>query len=227
MKKLAIAVVSGGLDSMGYATIWKSRGYEIQPINFKYGQKGVKESEIVLELSPKLGFLKPVICDFSDLKEIWRGTQLTDESVEVTEGYHPLNVVPLRNAVFLTVATAFAFNIGAEYVLIGSQFDKFDNEVGEFHYPDSTPEFLITLEVALNLGHFRSKRGVKLYSPVREGLRKPQVVKMFYDLAGDLVFETWSCLARSDIQCGSCICCTDRKNVFKELGIEDKTRYLK
>jgi len=46
MQKKCVAVVSGGPDSIGYAAIWKSRGFRVFPICFNYGQKGKKKFKL-------------------------------------------------------------------------------------------------------------------------------------------------------------------------------------
>jgi hypothetical protein len=37
---------------------------------------------------------------------------------------------------------------------------------------------------------------------------------------------TRTCVESSEIQCGKCICCYDRRRCFKLAGVEDKTEYL-
>lgn len=37
---------------------------------------------------------------------------------------------------------------------------------------------------------------------------------------------TRTCTEGSEIQCGKCICCYDRRRCFREAGVEDKTEYL-
>src|SRR5579884_3321604 len=190
MQKKCVAVVSGGPDSIGYAAIWKSRGFKIFPICFNYGQKGKKE-------------------------------------VQVQETYMPNVVVPLRNGVFLMIAAAYADSINAELIIYGAHLNDAAHRPGmaEPLYPDCTPDFAESLEVAINKGRQGSNM-IKLQSPAREGLTKSSLLKVSYGLIGDALYETWSCYLSGEIHCGRCESCNNRKKAFKEAGIEDKTKYL-
>jgi len=222
----AVAVVSGGPDSMGYAAVWKSRGFAIHPIVFDYGQKGKKEVEILGRLCPKLGFEKEVRVDLSSLSRLWPNTQLTDPSIRVESEYARNVVVPLRNGVFLMVAAAYADSLGADHLLYGAHLSDSARRGtgGEPLYPDCTPEFASALEDAVNKGRF-SGTPIKIHSPAIEGLTKDRLLRMAYDVMGDLIFETWSCYLSGDVHCGACESCSNRRKAFAAAGIEDKTRY--
>ena len=88
MGRKAVALISGGIDSTGFASQYAERGYEIHPLVFRYGQKGWREVEAALSLCRKLGFREPVVVGMDFMRELWRGTQLTDEGVEVRGEYH-------------------------------------------------------------------------------------------------------------------------------------------
>jgi 7-cyano-7-deazaguanine synthase len=227
MQKKCVAVVSGGPDSIGYAAIWKSRGFKIFPICFNYGQKGKKEVQVLDRLSKTLGFEQPVFVDISSVKDLWRNTQLTDDLVQVQETYMPNVVVPLRNGVFLMIAAAYADSINAELIIYGAHLNDAAHRPGmaEPLYPDCTPDFAESLEVAINKGRQGSNM-IKLQSPAREGLTKSSLLKVSYGLIGDALYETWSCYLSGEIHCGRCESCNNRKKAFKEAGIEDKTKYL-
>ncbi len=231
MKKI-ISVLSGGLDSIGYSIEYK-KDNKLYPLVFDYGQKGRNEIGAAIELSKRLGFEKPKILDISFMLELWKGTQLTDDSVDVAKSYTPSVVVPIRNAIFLTIATAYAYTVEAERVIYGSHLGDCkpsdDPENRWFAvYPDCSPEFIIALEAALRIGHFRKSRSVEIWSPAREGRTKADILKTAHRLLGgdgDLLFSTWSCYKSGETQCGECESCRNRKATFKEAGIEDHTKY--
>jgi len=228
-ERRAIAVLSGGPDSISYAMLWKRQGYEIYPIIFDYGQKGRMEIKVAKDLSMRLGFRDAAVVPAAFMTELWGVTQLTAEESEVKERYEPSVVVPLRNGLFLLVASVYALKVGATIIAYGSHFDdiNINGETREPLYPDCSPAFSISLEDALNLGHFPIyKRKFEIWSPARELMRKDELLRKGYDLIGDMIFETWSCYKGGTRQCGACESCLNRKKAFKKAGIEDRTDYL-
>jgi len=228
-----VTIISGGLDSVGYSIKWDGPSVKLYPLVFDYGQKGRKEIEAAVELSKKLGFEKPKVLDISFMTELWGGTQLTDNEVTVEEVYTPSVVVPIRNAIFLTIGTAYAYTIGANKVIYGSHLgDCKPSEDSEnlwfAQYPDCSPEFVLALEAALRVGHFRQNRDLEIWSPAREGMTKVDILLTAYHLLGkdkDLIFSTWSCYKLGETHCGVCESCRNRKVTFEEAGIKDLTKY--
>jgi 7-cyano-7-deazaguanine synthase len=192
---------------------------------FNYGQKGIQELATVEKFAPELGWNKPIFVDMLFMAELWPKTQLTDEKVKVEDSYASNVVVPIRNAVMLTIATAYAYSIGAKRVIYGahmSDVGKGDHPL----YPDCTPEFTLALETALRIGHFRNARDIEIRSPAMLGLTKVDLIKAGYKLLGDNLFQTWSCYLSREKQCGICESCRNRRAAFKAAGIEDKTEYF-
>jgi len=226
--KSAVSIVSGGPDSIGYAAQWKARGYSIFPIVFNYGQKGAKEVQVALKLCAKLGFEKPIMLDMSSLRELWPGTQLTDSAVKVEAEYRPTVVVPIRNVVFLSLASAYALTIGASVVTYGAHLDDVAprEDTGEPLYPDCHVDVATAFEKVLELAHFPvGIKKLEIWSPAREGLTKAQNLKRSYEILGDIIYETWSCYLSQDVHCGRCESCINRHKAFIEAGIPDKTPY--
>jgi len=226
----AVSLISGGPDSIGYAVQWRSRGYSIYPLICNYGQKGFKEIEVALKLSSKLGFERPLILDISSLKDVWRGTQLVDESVDVEEEYKPTVVVPLRNVVFLSLACAYALSIGATIVTYGANLNDIAprGDTGEPLYPDCHLNTALAFEEVVKVAHFPvGAKKLEIWSPAREGLTKAQNLKRSYEILGDLIYETWSCYLSEDKHCGACESCLNRHKAFIEAGLPDKTPYLR
>ncbi|GAF86914.1 unnamed protein product, partial [marine sediment metagenome] len=61
--------------------------------------------------------------------------------------------------------------------------------------------------------------------PARQGMSKAKNLKNGFQAFGEKVYETWSCFLENEKQCGRCFGCVQRKEVFKQAGIEDKTKY--
>lgn len=228
--KRAVSIISGGPDSIGYAAQWKARGYTIYPIIFNYGQKGLKEIEVAIRLSKSLGFERALILDISSLKGLWIGTQLVDNSIKVERDYKPSVVVPIRNVVFLSMASAYALTIGANVVTYGAHLNDIAprEDTGEPLYPDCHPSTAQAFEEVLKVAHFPvGVKKLEIWSPAREGLTKAQNLRRSYELLGDLIYETWSCYLSEAKHCGACESCVNRHRAFIEAGLQDKTSYLR
>jgi 7-cyano-7-deazaguanine synthase len=57
-------------------------------------------------------------------------------------------------------------------------------------------------------------------------MAKHELLKVCYDLVGDIVYETWSCYLSYEKHCGKCESCINRARAFKEAGLLDKTEYI-
>ena len=146
------------------------------------------------------------------------------DKIKIPEKFDYSIVVPIRNAVFLSIASAWAYTINASIVAYGAH-------TGDKNYPDCRPMFAKKLESAFNQGEIDGiesdlRKGIKIWSPYREGLSKSDLLKSGFKSLGDAIFDSWSCYLSKKFHCGNCESCNNRKIAFAKAGITDKTRYL-
>jgi len=222
-----IAVVSGGLDSTSFMGSY-SKDNDVEVITFDYGQKAQKETESLKQICDKINVPLKII-DLRFMRDLWKGTQLTDETVKIKPKYEPSVVVPLRNGVMLMIAVSYAYTVKADKVIFGShmgdigRFDHHGHE--EYFYPDCSHRFAFALEDACKSGVFDCDKKIRLESPATHSLTKKDLVKIGYETLNDLLFETWSCYENGDKQCGKCESCNNRKESFRNADIKDMTEY--
>lgn len=232
MKKRAVVLVSGGLDSATCLAIAKAEGYDCYALSFDYGQRHRVELEAAARVAASVGVVeqKTVSIDLGGIG----GSALTDEGIAVPKASEdrqeaiPLTYVPARNTLFLSVALGWAEVLGAEAIFIGV------NAVDYSGYPDCRPEFIAAFQQMADLG---TKRGVEA---IEAGERSPIVIKSpLMDLSKVGIIQrgvalgvdyglTVSCYqVRGDgAACGECDSCHFRREGFAGAGVDDPTLYV-
>jgi 7-cyano-7-deazaguanine synthase len=159
------------------------------------------------------------------MKELYGDSNvLTSSKRKIPSKFDYSIVVPIRNAVFLSIASAWAFTLNASFVAYGAH-------TGDNHYPDCRPIFAKKLESAFNQGEIDGinlgiRKNIKIWSPYKEGLSKSDLIQNGFKTLGNSIFKTWSCYSSKEDHCGICESCNNRKIAFQRAGIIDKTKYL-
>ena len=223
MKKKAVVLLSGGLDSTTVLAIALDQGYEPITLCFDYGQRHRIELEKARILSRNMGALEHKEVKI-DLRQ-FGGSALTDD-IDVPKGRSegemtaeiPITYVPARNTVFLSFALAAAEVAGAEDIFIGV------NAIDYSGYPDCRPEYITAFEQMANLATKAGVEGTskfKIHTPLSQ-LSKAGIIRKGLELGVDYSL-THSCY-HPDEQgrpCGECDSCLLRKKGFQEAGVED------
>jgi len=222
--KKAVVVFSGGIDSVCTSAILKSK-YQLYGISFSYGQRANEEIKASRNFAKILHLKDHKISDISFMKNLYgKSNVLTNTKSRIPEKFDYSIVVPIRNAVFLSIATAWAYTLNASLIAFGAH-------TGDSNYPDCKPAFSKKLQDALIEGEkdgirlgIRNK--IKIWSPYQQGLSKSKLLENGYKILGNSIFKTWSCYSNTKIHCGKCESCNNRKAAFESARILDKTRYL-
>ena len=220
----AVIVFSGGLDSVCAAT-YLQKQYDLYGITFSYGQKANKEVKIAKEFSKLLKFKEHKIVDIGFMKDLYENTNaLTNSKITIPSKFDYTIVAPIRNAIFLSIASAWAFSKEAEIVAYGAH-------TGDTRYPDCRPTFTKLFTKALNEGEIDGinlglRKKIKIWSPFMDNLSKSDLLKKGHRELGNQIFKSWSCYGNNKIHCGRCESCNNRKVAFLKSKILDKTQYM-
>ena len=212
-----VVLLSGGIDSTTLLYDLMNQLDEVHPITFLYGQKHKKELDAAFATCHKLGLSYKDV-GIGSLEEL-APSALTRGDEEIPRvGYDEESmkstVVPNRNMVFLSLATAYAIGIGAESVFYAAH--------GGDHtlYPDCRPGFISAMREAIR---FCDYKVISLEAPYMHW-SKVEIIKKGIKLGVDYSL-TWSCYQGGDLACGKCGTCVERLEAFKAVGVEDPLRY--
>ena len=219
-KKLAIVLVSGGLDSCVTAAL-AHQEYELAFLHVNYGQRTAKrELKAFNDISKHYKVKHRLLADSSYLKTIG-GSSLVDESIPVEQSnlssnQIPSTYVPFRNTHLIAIATSWAETIKAQAIFIGAV------EQDSSGYPDCRQRYFEIFEQLIEEGT-RPETHISLKTPII-GLRKSDIIKKALKLKAPLHL-TWSCYQKSRRACGLCESCLLRLRGFNEAGTEDPIPY--
>ncbi len=221
-KPIAVALISGGLDSMVAAGRAREAGFRLAALTIDYNQRHRVELDAARRVAQALGVERHIVMPL-DLS-LFGGSALTADIAVPKEGVGvgiPITYVPARNTIFLSLTLGLAEVVGARHIYIGV------NALDYSGYPDCRPEFIAAFEAMATLG---TKAGVegdpfRVRTPLQH-MTKAQIVTEATRLGLDLGLS-WSCYDPSHFpdHCGLCDSCRLRVKGFAEAGVPDPTRY--
>ncbi|BCA62399.1 7-cyano-7-deazaguanine synthase [Sphingomonas sp. HMP9] len=222
----AVALVSGGLDSMVSAALAREAGQRVLALSFDYNQRHRIELDAARRVAAALGVERHIVLPM-DLSA-FGGSALTAD-IDVPKdgagtedgGGIPVTYVPARNTIFLSLALGWAEAAGARDIYIGV------NALDYSGYPDCRPEFIAAFE---GLAELATKAGVegepfRIQAPLQM-MTKADIVREGTRLGLDLGLS-WSCYdpTPAGAHCGLCDSCRLRSKGFEDAGIADPTVY--
>lgn len=221
-RRLAVCLVSGGMDSCVTAAIARDENDELAFLHVSYGQRTEKrEREAFEAIADHFHVALRLVISFDHLALIG-GSSLTDSQVPVsapdlTRRAIPSSYVPFRNAHLLATGVSWGEVINASAIYIGAVAEDSSG------YPDCRPEFYEAFQEAINVGTKPETR-IVIKTPVI-GMRKSEIVRTGLDLGAPLHL-TWSCYQQPDRACGNCDSCALRLRAFREAGATDPIPYM-
>jgi len=192
-------------------------GKEVKAISFNYGQRHSRELEQAKKTCEKLGIPHKVI-DISFIKELVSNSALTGD-IDVPHGHYAaenmkLTVVPNRNMIMASIAIGYAVNEDFDEIALGVHAG--DHTI----YPDCRPEFIKALT---EIAGIANERPIGVYAPY------------LYQDKGDIVLDgkrlgvdyslTHTCYEGTEIACGKCGACQERKEAFAKAEATDQIQY--
>ena len=224
MKRNAIVLYSGGLDSTTCLAMAANEGFTPYAISFSYGQRHSYELEVAKANAKRQGAQEHLIVDF-DLRLMGGSALTADIDVPKEDGGNdiPVTYVPARNTIFLSFALGWAEVLGAFDIFIGV------NALDYSGYPDCRPEYIAAYETMANLA---TKAGVeqtgrfRIQTPLIN-MTKAEIITAGVALGVDYSL-THSCYDPSPagLSCGRCDSCRLRLKGFREAGLSDPVPYI-
>lgn len=215
---VAVALLSGGLDSATAAALAIEAGYRVIGLSLDYGQRHRQELAAAAALAADLGLAEHHTLAVN--LAAWGGSALTDAAIAlplggVEQGVIPTTYVPGRNTVFIALGLSLAEARGAERLVLGV------NAVDYSGYPDCRPDYLAAFQQLADLASKsgREGHGAQLWAPLVTW-SKTRIVQEALRL-GVPIARTWSCYTGGAWPCGHCDSCRIRDAALRDAGRPD------
>jgi 7-cyano-7-deazaguanine synthase len=129
----------------------------------------------------------------------------------------PPTYIPMKNAIYYSLAAAYAEEAGASCIVGGHNRDDLAL------FDDASDEFFLQLQKTLRVGSRRlGERRLRIWRPLK-AMPKSEVVALAHRLGVPLEY-TWSCHREGDRHCWECEGCRGRTVSFARAGIADPLR---
>lgn len=221
----ALVIFSGGQDSTT-CLYWAKQNFdEVHALTFDYGQRHAREIDAALTIAGMAGVasievlqLGPILNGRSPLTNPAEPLETYTDfaSMDATIGDRvELTFVPMRNALFLTLAANRAICLDCHDMVTGVC------EADNANYPDCRGQFIRAQEAticeALGIDRFT------IHTPLLRRT-KPETVALARELGPECMAAlaySHTCYAGEFPPCGVCHACVLRAEGFRVAGVED------
>jgi 7-cyano-7-deazaguanine synthase len=214
----AVAVLfSAGLDSAVLLAEAASKGVSV-PLYVASGlaweSAERRAVERLLATPPYQANVQPVVALRTDMRDVYPPTHWAVRGEAPAFDTPDQDVyIEGRNIVLLSKAAVFMARAKLQRILIGPLAGN--------PFPDASPQFFDAMAFALSIG---------LASPIEidapfAGMHKSDVIRAGVRLGVPLQL-TLSCMQPvDDLHCGRCSKCRERRDAFRDAGVDDPTEY--
>jgi 7-cyano-7-deazaguanine synthase len=198
-------LLSGGIDSAA-CLYWARKRYSAKAITFLYDGIAVTEVKAARRIGREAKAVEHRLVRLPDLRE-------AQDMKSRFEGL-PGTYIPMRNAIFYSLAASYAEEVRAKVVIGGHNKDDL------CVFRDTSPEFFAQLQKAFLKGsRILDDQELRIERPL-SSKTKPQVIRFAKGLG--VPFEvTWSCHSDGPDHCWKCQGCLGRAAAFKAAGVKD------
>lgn len=212
----ALVLLSGGQDSTTCLAL-ATRDYdEVYSISFDYGQRHRVELECSMILAGIAGVDRHFVIPVSSLKTLG-DSALIGFSEDISSEHKrnenlPASFVPGRNLIFLSLASAKAYQLEVHHLMIGTCQTDFSG------YPDCRDASMKAVQVAAFLC---LDYPIYIHTPLM-WMTKAETILLMKDLGKlDWYGYTHTCYEGRRPPCGECPACILRAKGFREAGVID------
>jgi 7-cyano-7-deazaguanine synthase len=210
----ALVLCSGGQDSTTCLAWARRRFAAVHTVAFDYGQRHRIELQAAARIAALAGVRSHRVLTVEALKDLGGSSLTADIPVDAespADGL-PNSFVPGRNLLFLTLAAAWAWQLGVTDLVTGVCQTDYSG------YPDCRQDTMDALQAALRAG---MAAPFTIHTPLMH-LTKAQTVHLARDEDGlELLAHSHTCYNGAIPPCGSCPACHLRAKGFAEAGIAD------
>lgn len=229
-----VMLQSGGLESCYVACLLSRLDFEIHHVFIDYGQNAVHNERASAKriVDAYGGTLHEVKLDMPWLATstiLNSGEEVKTYEVSASLGAVESGVyVPMRNTIFLSIASSLADSLEISYLACGLDGYQDDACRPLSGAPDKHPLYVRELERALSEGSsLYHTQGIP-YDIITPTMNQAKAGTILRGQEIDCDFSlSWTCYNSTEKPCGTCCACVDRLENFERLNLRDPLVYVK